>query len=452
MSQMKNNSHTGLKNILLENDKFFLPYSTSHIGDLLSGLKEGETQNDYIDSDLEFISELTKNNCLMNTGKEIVMDFYLPQELFKEKVEEKGLFNDLSIDGFGKLFSEDDATKEIGNIFLNLFKSMPLDGAFKEALENPESAEHLEKIFPGLKDNPTMEGFFKSFSEMNKGLNEGENYKDLRQIVQSGMGINRDNIFDTNEPLKLIDEKHSKLNIDLSEHINNSKNAPEWFNEITNEYLMLDMHGYQEDKVNIKKGRKETFRNTTEDAFHAAFASTCNFYVINDDKSYKKTKQIYEKLGIYTFVFKPDEFLNYYNNYLNIKDIDFNLSYPVRLLVDGEYYENNIENNKWKTYYFPYFLFDFFNKMTVVTSIDKSENPIVVLGQNSSNQNKVYAMELKRLVNKINELLGEDIENIGEVNFDEFHEENWIGRKWKLKNVDFRLQRLNGHFQFYIDL
>ena len=35
------------------------------------------------------------------------------------------------------------------------------------------------------------------------------------------------------------------------------KNAPEWFNKITNEYLLLDMHGYQEDKVNIKKGRKE---------------------------------------------------------------------------------------------------------------------------------------------------------------------------------------------------
>ena len=69
------------------------------------------------------------------------------------------------------------------------------------------------------------------------------------------------------------------------------------------------MHGYQEDNVNTSKGRKETFKNTTEDAFHCAFASTCNFYVINDKKSYKKTKQVYEKLQINTLVFKPEEFV-----------------------------------------------------------------------------------------------------------------------------------------------
>ncbi|MDQ1165701.1 hypothetical protein [Flavobacterium sp. SORGH_AS_0622] len=452
MAQMKNNQYNELREVFLENDKFFLPYSTSHIGDLLSGLKENETLNDYINSDLEFIGKLTKNNCLINTGADIVLDLYQPHELFKERAEDKKLFKDLSIDGLEKLFAEDDANKGISSIFSELIKAMPLDSSFNETLKNPESAEQLKKIYPGLTNNPTMEGFFKSFSDVNIGLNEGENYKELRQIVQSGVGINRDSIFNTENPAKLIEGKYSKLNIDKNKYVNNSKNAPDWFNEISNEYLLLDIHGYQEDNVNVKKGRKETFKNTTEDAFHAAFASTCNFYVVNDNKSYNKTKRIYEKLGINTFVFKPAEFLNFYNKYLNINDIGFNLSYPLRLLIDGEYYEEKTENDKWKTYYFPYFLFDFFNKMTVVTSNNKSEDPIIVLGQINSKHYKIYSMEIKRLVNKISELLGKDIENIGEINFDEFQEEKWIGRKWKLKSISFRLQRLNGHFQFYIDL
>src|SRR5690606_33834059 len=151
---------------------------------------------------------------------------------------------------------------------------------------------------------------------MNLNLNESDGYQELRKTVQGGMGINRDKIFDSKDPYKIIDDKYKKVGTNPNQFIDNSKNAPEWFNEITNEYLLLDMHGYQEDKVNIKKGRKETFKNTTEDAFHAAFASTCNFYIINDDKSYNKTRKIFEKLEIFTYVLKPIEFMNFYNGFL----------------------------------------------------------------------------------------------------------------------------------------
>ncbi len=452
ISQMNNNKHVELKEILLGNEKIFIPYSTSHIGDILPSLKEGEIINDYIKSDLEFISLLTKNNCLMNTGKDVVLDLIEPQELFKERVEEKDLFADLSIDNLSKAFDQNEETKPFGEIFKNLLKSMPLDNVLKEALENPDTAEQLNKFFPVLKENPTMEGFFKSFSEMNHGLNEGENYKDLRQTVQKGTNINRDKIFNIENPFEFIDHKYSKLNIKKSNHFDDSKYAPEWFNKISNEYLLLDMHGYQEDRVNVKKGRKETFRNTTEDAFHAAFASTCNFYIINDDKSYNKTKKLFDKLEIFTYVLKPDEFLNFYNKFLNISEISFNLSYPIRLLDKGMLYENETETDIWKTYYFNYFLFNFFNKMTVITSKSNTERPIIVLGQNCASQNRVYAFEVRHLVNEINELLGIDIDNIGEVDFSEFGEEKWVGRKWNFKDFNFRLQRLNGHFQFYIDL
>jgi len=452
ISQMNNGQHSELKTVLLSDDKFFLPYSTSHIGDLLPSLKEGEIINEYIDLDLKFISELTKNYCLINTGKDVILDLIEPQKLLKQRVEEKDLFKDISIEGLSKIFDLDESTKELGKTFAKLLKSMSLDKVFREALDNPETSEKIEKFFPGLKENPTMEGFFKSFSELNRALNEEEDYKHLRETVQSGTNINRDQIFNTENPFEFIEEKYSKLSIEKSNHFDNSKYAPEWFNKISNEYLTLDMHGYQEDKVNVKKGRKETFRNTTEDAFHAAFASTCNFYIINDDKSFKKTTKIYEKLEIFTYVLKPNDFLLFYKKFLSINDHEFNLSYPVKLLTDGTYDGQETESDIWRTYYFNYFLFDFFNKMTLITSKNKTEAPILVLGQNSTSQNRIYDMELRRLVTKISEILGKDVDNIGEVNFAEFNEDEWIGRKWKLKDVNFRLERNNGHFQFYIDI
>lgn len=452
ISQMKNGLHSELNKIFSENNKFFIPYSTSHIGDILSSLKAGENVNDYISSDLEFIGKLTNNTCLMNTGKDIIIDFYQPQDLFKEQVADKNLFKDLSLENLEKVFAQDESTKKIGQLFSSLLKSIPIDNALKEAFENPESSKYLEKILPGLRENPTMEGFFKSFSEMNRGLNDDENYKDLRQIIQSGIEINRDKLYDIDNPFKLIDNTYSKLNMDRNQYIDNSKNAPEWFNKISNEYLFLDMHGYQEDNVNVKKGRKETFKNTAEDALHAAFASTCNFYIINDNKSYKKTKKIYEKLEINTCVFKPQEFLEYYEKFLNISDPNFNLSFPLKLIENGEYFESELENGKLRTYYFPYFLFDFFNKLMVFIPNETDDKPIILLSQNGSTQNKIYSMELKRLISKINDLLGEDIEKIGEATEDEFKEEKWIGRKWKLDKVTFRLQRNNGYFQFYYDL
>ncbi len=451
ISQMKNGKHSELREIVFENDKLFKPFSTSHIGDLLSSYKETEEQTILINSDLEFISQLTGNTCLFNNGSEIVLDYYTPKDLFEERIEEKDLFKDISLDGLGKIFAQNDLTKGLGEMLINLLKSISLEEPFKQAFENPESAKQMEQMFPGLKDNLTMEEFFKSFNEMNIGLNEDDKYKGLRKIVQSGIGINRDKIFDNSDPFQIIDKEYKKIGVSANEYIDNTKNAPKWFNEISNEYILLDMHGYQEDKVNVEKGRKETFKNTTEDAFHAAFASTCNFYVINDNKSYKKTKKIYEKLFINTLVLKPDEFVSHYTNYLDIKDENLNFTFPFELIKNGKYVVSEMDGGTLRTYYFPYFLFDFFNKLLVLLP-DDNENPIILLSQNGPTNHKIYSMEIKKLVTKISNLFGDDIENLREVKDEEFKEEQWIGRKWLFNEINFRLIRNNGHFQLYFDL
>ncbi|QGK75020.1 hypothetical protein [Flavobacterium sp. SLB02] len=450
ISQMKNGNHPELNNIIFDNPKLLVPYSTSHIGDILSSFNETERQKELIRLDLEFLSKLTNDHCLYNDGKSILLDYTSPIELFGQRVEMKDTFNDISLDGLSEIFNQDESTKEIGETFINSLKSISLGEDFIQALENPEVADQMEKMFPGLKENPTMEGFFQSFSKMNIALNENDNYKHLREIVQDGFGINRDKIFNIEEPYKLIDKEQKNKGFAIDGYIDNSKNAPEWFNKISNEYILLDMFGYQEDNVNVKKGRKETFKNTTEDAFHASFASTCSFYVLNDKKSYNKTKKIYEKLSVKTVVFKPEEFVDYYNRYLNIEDVSLNLPIAYDVLKNHEFYESEEEGGKLRTYFMPYFLFDFFNKILVYIPNDDSYISLL-LSQNKSDNYITYVKQVIKLVDNITELLGIDVEKIGRVKEEEFIDGKWSGRTWKQNNITYRLILNNVTFQFYIE-
>ena len=453
MAQMKDGYQDDLLKILANNDRFFIPYSTSHIGDILSSFSDDDEQQKRIEKDLEFISSLTNNLCLSNNGEQILLNESNPKELYQQRIDDKDFMKDFSLDTLEDIFSDNDLTKGIGKALVSLLKSIPLDKAFKDAIENPESGKYLNQMFPELKENPTMEGFFKSFGKMYENLNNKEDYKILREVTQKGLRINRDKIYNSDNPYELIDNAHNKLGADFDTYIDNTKNAPEWFNKISNEYIKLDMHGYQEDKVRVKdKKRIETFKNTTEDAFHSAFASTCSFYIINDNKSYKKAKQIFSRLNINTVVLKPDEFKEYFEKYLNINSTAEYIRLAVEIIKTSNFFESKDENGTQRTYIFSYFLLDFFNKIIVAESED-SENPVILLSRFSpTNGNVTHFMEIEILVKTLINYFGADVDNKGEFSADEFQEGNWEGRIWKSADVEFRLIAMNGFVQLYFDL
>lgn len=448
MSQMKNGTHPDLHKIILNNEDLFIAYSTSHIGDITSGYKQTNERQQIVKSDMDFISKITGNKCYLNTGTEILMETRDPLELFDERISDVETFRDLSIDGLFKSFEDSEIIGDLISPLKELLKSIPLDPKFKEAFENPESADQMNKMFPGLKDNFTMEGFFKSFSEINLAMNNDEHYKKLRQIMQSGLGINRDRMFNFDDPYRLIEQHHEARNFSIK--IDNSKNAPSWYNDITNEYLLLDMHGYQEDNVNIKKGRMETFRNTSEDASHSAFASMFDFYVINDKKSYKKTKAVYEKLGINTIVLKPDEFVDHYNKYLLISNPLLNLTIPFEILKEFKYIEDKLDGATLRTYLFPYFLYSFFNKILMFID-DQTNAATLLLGRNKPTNGIIYISEIRHLVKRISEVWGKDIDGFNEVEDGEFSAETWRGRRWQFDNFLIRLVCSSGAIQLYLE-
>ncbi len=450
MSQMKNGQHQRLKDILRNNDLFLIPFSTSHLTDIFSSFKDTTEQRKLIEDDLNFITEITENNCLYNSNKKIAFGYKDPHELFEDRIEQKDLFNDISIDGLMNIFNSNELGKELGVPLMESLKNLPLEDSFKQAYDNPKSAEMMEKIFPGLKDDLTMEGWFRTFSNMFKGFNEDEDYKNLREILQKGVNINRDRIYNITDPYKLIEENYKKLGIDKFDHSPKSDYSPEWFDKISNEYMKLDMHGYQEDRINVKKGRKETFQNTTEDSFHAAFASTCNFYVLNDKKCYNKTEQVYEKLGINTLVFKPNEFLEYFDKYLNVKDYKLDFEIISDLMGTQHFIETKTDDGIYHTFYPPYFFFGFFNKIVLYKNNDGERTTF--LSQNKPTNYFVLRMELKNLVGRLLKFLGKDFEGLEELKDQEFETENWLGRKWILGKFTLKLLAPNKHIQLYFEL
>mgnify|MGYP005812420405 CR=1 FL=1 len=449
---MKAGDHQQLKELLRQPDRVVTLFSTSHIGDLLSSYKEDPEQLKIIEEDLEFISSLTNNCCLSNDGKEIRLSYDDPKRLFDQRVEDRYLFENFSLDKLQEFFEGDPLTASLGKTFVKLIKSMPLDKGFKDALSDPQSSDQLDKMFPGLKENPTVEGFFSSFGKMLTNMNQNEDYKDLRKMVQSGLKINRDKLFDFSNPHESINKAYDKLGVgDFSQFQQTDKNAPKWFNEISNDYIILDMHGYQEDRVNTKKGRKETFSNTTEDAFHAGFGSTCNFYIANDNRAFKKTSKVYEKFKLNTLLFKPQEFVEYYSSYLQPRSYGLDLQIPFEYLKFDNYTEEKLESRILRTYHIPHFLFDFFNKMLVVANYQGKIEMLVLSQIAPSNKRITYYFEIEKLSPKLYQALGDDIEQLGDIKQPELEQEEWQGRKWDFESISFRLIRTQGIYQLYYD-
>lgn len=450
LSQMKNGHHSELLSYIECDNKFLIPYSTAHIGDISSSFSN-TAENKYINSDLEFISRISKNYCLYNNGKGIIIDYYPAKELFENQMRDKELFNNISFDGIMNLFEGDDEVNKLMKPIIESFGNLDLSLGINYSDLTPEQLKEFEILFPGYKDNLTMKGWFDSFGKMMTNFNESDSYKDARQIVQKHAGINRNKIYNTNDPNECIQKMYEKLGY-APDHFNpESKHSPKWFNDIMNKYLLLDMHGYQEDKVNVKKGRKETFRNTTNDAFHAAFASSCNFYIINDKKSYKKTKKVYEELGINTLVLNPNEFSEYYEKYLSSSNSELDLRIFIDQISTGHFYESKSDDGILKTCFLPFFLFGFFNKIMIFYPNDPTRKELLLLSQNKPTNSFLLSMEVRRLIDQLLEGFGEDYNSKGKLQKGEFSLEQWDGRIWVLDGLTLRLQGTNGHVQLYLD-
>lgn len=72
LNGIKNGRFEELEKIIRQSEKFIIIYSTSHISDIASSYSDDKV-NTEIQSDLEFLSEITQDLCIFNNGKDIVI-------------------------------------------------------------------------------------------------------------------------------------------------------------------------------------------------------------------------------------------------------------------------------------------------------------------------------------------------------------------------------------------
>lgn len=447
MSGMKNNKLPELDVLIADSKKFLLPFSTAHIGDIYSSYDESLEQKRRIEQDLEYISTLSNNLCIYVDGgiKDVLTQHYDPKDLFEQRIDSGNL---LAINPFENILqnlSDDETLEKEAKNALDRFNNISLEGLID--LHDENSSAQLESLLPGFREDQTMKGMMNAVISLFNNLNEKEDYAALRKMLQSVSDVNRDAMYHIADPFAVIADKQPAHTAEPSK----SKNAPDWYNDIINNYITLDMYGYQEDRVNTRKGRKETFKNTTEDSFHAAFASTCNFYITNDKKTYNKTKQVYQKLGIDTIVLKPEEFVEYYNEFFHPDKI-YNLLYPIQLMLSDSTEPEITEDGFLKDYRLHHFFFDFFNRITWKQYRDQSPPLFILRRMTPVNFRFTFVFEIITLVELFLNLFGNDRDNLGTATIEEFNENGtWTGRFWEMDAFTLRLIMLNHYVQLYYD-
>jgi hypothetical protein len=262
MSQMKAGGHSEFSEIISNDQKFLKFFSTSHIGDIAASDQNGQNRAN-IEADLEFIQELTKGWCVYISGKEAIFEVRSALELYDDRTDLKDIQHVFQPGGMKNMIAEldlDDQTKEKMAPLIKALENLPTTDVFKEAFENPQTSEAMKQFLPELEGENNQMGIFNSFLSMFTRLNETEDYKQMRLNLQKGINLNRDRLYDAKEPYKLIEKAYQKFNIEIPADGGNNEHGPKWYNKLCNEYIRLDMHGYQEDKVSVGKGRKQTFR------------------------------------------------------------------------------------------------------------------------------------------------------------------------------------------------
>jgi len=449
ISGMKQGHQPDFVEILNRKDQFQVIYSTSHISDILVSYNGKEEQNAIINEDLEYISSLTNNTCASIVKDKAVIEVYDPKAMFDYRVESRNYLNGEGLfDSFLRDYEPDSPVYQAITKLLEL----PVPTLLSEVLNNPNTASAMNQYYPVLADNPTFGHLINVTWKRIRALNENESYKELRNTLQTGLDIKPNQLFNAHaNPFDEIDKRHKRLEkrtgAKMAHAIANSgEYSPPWFQEIYGNYIKLDMHGYQEDRIRVDDKHKETMRNTIDDGFHAAFASMCNFYITSDKKSSWKTKQVFKKLDINTTVLTPTEFIDYYNIYLKYNDISEHIQLWLDLINSDQYISTEEKAGQLFTFNLNHFLFDYFNRGYILQS--ESGTSILLTQSKPTNNALVSNVEIANVANKLNYIFGVDkVIDASDINF-----ENPIRYEWKLGKLIYTLVLINNYLQLYLDV
>jgi hypothetical protein len=435
----------------LYRDRFWIPYSSTHLDDLARGYDPADAQKvKYTYDDLAFIRQLTNSRCFQTYyGQERpTPDWRDPVEFFESHHEHQQETR-AGLASFG--MPSNDALGGWG-----LMRELILD---LPAIPFPEEAQdtNISEMFPGWSTAGTMRSVAQDFAALTSRANTDYTYSTgLRDTIRQGIPMLTPASVSSAAPHNAFDQIDKLLAphtggisiIEMMEKIlinpSDSLQPPTLFQRFVHYYYLLELFGYHPEKLKPKNH----FPNILGDATHAFLAGHCDFFVTDDKDLRFKAKAVYRKLPTRTLIMSVAEFMEFASAGLATYDTE---KYPL-------YISNAIKDRiqppgplvEPPLFLLPYTLFDLFNAFELRTT-----NGIVFFRLENTYRYFTLPDVMEQLVETLFACLGPD--DNGQLGFERLTEiaqmnvNNWPGRQWSNSLSITKLVCLDGEPELLID-
>lgn len=280
-------------------------YSNAHLADLMKSYQQGERERVF--TSLKYLSTITNDTCIAQYWNEDRAKLHErnPTEFFNSMLEDSE-DSFLSFDYIKGVMKKNG----MGDIF-EMFKYQPHN------MDIEQISKHMPlfgSIFVRSRTDKSMyatiQDIFDFFQQVN---NNPAVYNELRRVFKETLKIDP-NIGNFTNTIEQLDQYLPKTMLnksftELFEEGNKKQYTKgEGYNKLIGIYMQLDYVGYNSDKLTDKN----KYGNLFNDAQHCFYASHCHYFITNDDKTFKKSKAVFQGEKISTMVMKPIEFVDYF--------------------------------------------------------------------------------------------------------------------------------------------
>lgn len=358
---------------LAHKNRFFFVYSSAHFDDLMRS--EGDL---HIEEDLKTLTSLVDDHFLSYEKKMMWPYSLSPFDYYEKRRREPPV----KLAEFGEVLSSLDtlipSRENFGSKLKEVLRSMPFP-----IPEEILSVSQFACLLPGLPSNPSVLDVIQSAGLfVDKMQDEPKYYKAYRSDVQKSgfkLGKNSGN-WSEDEAIPNVSALLKSVGINMSfkdfvlSPIANKTDASEP-DVFTSAYIILDLLGYQSDKL-PKPGN--TVDSIITDSKHAYYASYCDCFITADRRLEKKAKALYHEYGIDTVVLNPSNAIQALEEDTISYDLDYFFPFLNREFERGDIVDRHTGEISYDQYRFHQRLLGIFSRGSFIHR-KESENQVILL-------------------------------------------------------------------------
>lgn len=309
-----------------------LCYSPAHIKDLTNKNLD-KLQDERLQSDLDFMTELTKQHFL-NYENDIMTPCIgnaneVMQEMNLDIAKGFDINNLLGASGNLDLTTLNDPKliqilqdmginmeeKTLNDAFKSYFEKLSIS-EFSDFAKGVQQTVFYQNVFQETLQTGNQYSLFKDFLKMMQNILDDTSsaWKEMRNELKHYITLpteagnwNKDTIEQIEKYLQSKDKSLAFMKI--IEPIGESNKTR--LNYYISAFMFLEMLGYKSDSPN------NGFNNLNNDMTHSFYAAHCNIFISEDKKLAAKSKALYEKFNIATNIYTMKEFIENFPNSLD---------------------------------------------------------------------------------------------------------------------------------------